>query len=402
MTASIASVARPGGFHDGDWVESKDQDPDGEIRLLQLADVGDGRFRDRSDRRMNEEAFERLNCSPVWPGDVLIARMPDPLGRACIVPNGLGRAVTVVDVAVLRCDDARADRRYVAYAINATPTRTYMESLQDGATRQRIPRKRLGRVRIPFPLLDEQRAIADYLDRETARIDTLIEEQHRLIEMLRERRRSVASDLLGDRVGQGTRLKWFFDELDRRAGVEADTLPLMSVSISWGVRRRDEVIQDESRADDLSNYKICRRGDLVINRMRAFQGALGFAQEDGLVSPDYAVLRANSQVSGEWLSAVMRSDAFVSEMSQRVKGIGSTNLGSARTPRINIADLGEICIDLPEVEQQVLEIGQLRTETTKIDTLIMETKRFIEFSKERRAALITAAVTGQIDVREMV
>lgn len=245
-----------------------------------------------------------------------------------------------------------------------------------------------------------QRAIADYLDRETARIDTLIEEQQRLIEMLRERRRSVASDLLGDRVGKGRRLKWLFDKLDRRAGAEVDTLPLMSVSISWGVRRRDEVTKDESRAEDLSNYKICRLGDLVINRMRAFQGALGLASEDGLVSPDYAVIRAKSEVDGEWLAAVMKSDAFVSEMRQRVKGIGSTDLGSARTPRINISDLGEIRIDLPEVKQQMEAVRQYRAEISKVDTLIAETDRFIELARERRAALITAAVTGQIDVRK--
>ena len=187
-TAPLASLALPDGFHDGDWVESKDQDPDGSIRLLQLADVGDGHFRDRSDRRVNEETFERLKCSPVRQGDILVARMPDPLGRACIVPAGLGPAITVVDVAVLRCDPALADRRYVAYAINSQPTRGQIESLQDGATRQRIPRKVLGRIRIPLPDLRQQRTLADYLDRETSQIDTLVDEQQHLIELLRERR----------------------------------------------------------------------------------------------------------------------------------------------------------------------------------------------------------------------
>ncbi|MDP2774200.1 MAG: hypothetical protein Q8O61_11650, partial [Nocardioides sp.] len=120
---SIASLAVANGFHDGDWVESKDQDPTGDIRLLQLADVGDGTFRDRSDRWINHEAFDRLKCSWVHSGDILIARMPDPLGRACIVPHGLGKTITVVDVAVLRCDESRADRRFVSYAINSHPTR---------------------------------------------------------------------------------------------------------------------------------------------------------------------------------------------------------------------------------------------------------------------------------------
>lgn len=120
------------------------------------------------------------------------------------------------------------------------------------------------------------------------------------------------------------------------------------------------------------------------------------------MSPDYAVIRAKPGVDDEWMSAVMKSDAFVSEMRQRVKGIGSTDLGNARTPRINVRDLGEIRIDLPEVEQQILEVRQQNTQTAKIDTLIAESERFVELSRERRAALITVAVTGQIDEREMV
>ena len=81
------------------------------------------------------------------------------------------------------------------------------------------------------------------------------------------------------------RLKWLLSESDARAGAAAEQLPLLSVSISWGVRRR-EASDATTRAasEDLSNYKVCRAGNLVINRMRAFQGALGIAGEDGIVS----------------------------------------------------------------------------------------------------------------------
>jgi hypothetical protein len=70
-------------FTDGDWVESKDQDPSGSIRLIQLADIGEGVFRNRSSRFLNEETATRLQCTYLVPGDVLVARMADPLGRAC-------------------------------------------------------------------------------------------------------------------------------------------------------------------------------------------------------------------------------------------------------------------------------------------------------------------------------
>jgi type I restriction enzyme S subunit len=107
---SIAELAGSGGLvTDGDWVESKDQDPDGEVRLIQLADIGDGVFLNRSHRFLTLEKARQLRCTFLQPGDMLIARMQDPLGRACIFP-GVGQpAVTAVDVFVWRRDNTGAD-----------------------------------------------------------------------------------------------------------------------------------------------------------------------------------------------------------------------------------------------------------------------------------------------------
>src|SRR4051794_9159637 len=86
--ATLDELIGPAGvFTDGDWVESKDQDPSGGVRLTQLADVGEGDFRDRSDRWMTRERADALGCTFLQNGDVLIARMPDPLGRACLYPG---------------------------------------------------------------------------------------------------------------------------------------------------------------------------------------------------------------------------------------------------------------------------------------------------------------------------
>lgn len=287
------------------------------------------------------------------------------------------------------------DSRWLAYVLNDVDYSLYIA----GSTRDKLTQAALMKITVPTPPLDEQRAIADYLDRETARIDTLIEEQQRLIEMLRERRSTAVDSELGARVGSGNRLKWFVEEIDLRSSAVAEDLPLMSVSIDWGVRRRDEVTTDDARAVDLTNYKVCRRGDLVINRMRAFQGALGLAPEDGIVSPDYAVLRAASHLNSEWLAGVMKTDRFVSEMASRIRGIGSAELGSARTPRINMRDMCEILLDVPTTGQQSEEVEAIRHLFRQADTLIAETETFIELSRERRSALITAVVTGQIDVR---
>jgi type I restriction enzyme S subunit len=94
-------------FCDGDWIESKDQDPNGEVRLVQLADIIDGEFKQKSERFMTYAKSNELRTTLLKEGDLLIARMPDPIGRACIFPGSDQDCITVVDVAIVRptqCD----------------------------------------------------------------------------------------------------------------------------------------------------------------------------------------------------------------------------------------------------------------------------------------------------------
>src|SRR5690242_19759632 len=97
-------IGKDGIFVDGDWVESKDQDPTGSVRLIQLADVGEGKFVNKSKRYLTIEKATELKCTFLKPGDVLVARMPDPIGRACIFPELGEQCVTVVDVCIIRPD----------------------------------------------------------------------------------------------------------------------------------------------------------------------------------------------------------------------------------------------------------------------------------------------------------
>ena len=162
---TLASLLDDGLFIDGDWIESKDQDPDGEVRLIQLADVGDGVFRDRSSRFLTMEKAKELRCTFLQPGDVLVARMPDPLGRACVFP-GVGRpAVTAVDVCILRPSPDRVRPEWLVKAVNSPVFRSSMQEFVRGTTRQRISRKNLGTLRLSVPPVDAQRELADLIDR---------------------------------------------------------------------------------------------------------------------------------------------------------------------------------------------------------------------------------------------
>lgn len=200
-SSSLANlVGVDGVFVDGDWVESKDQDPAGEIRLLQLADIGDGKFLNKSNRWINDNAFFRLRCTEIKEGDVLIARMPDPLGRACLMPAIPGKCVTVVDVAIFRCSQNEFDNRWLMHAINSPQFRKIIGENSSGTTRKRIARGRLGELEIPIAPRDEQRRIADKLDTILTRVDALNDRLGRITPLLKRFRQSVLAAATSGRL----------------------------------------------------------------------------------------------------------------------------------------------------------------------------------------------------------
>jgi type I restriction enzyme, S subunit len=193
MAALGSVVGATGLMIDGDWVESKDQDPGGEVRLTQLADVGIGVFLDKSARYMNLATSKRLNCTFLEPNDLLVARMPDPIGRSCIFPGSDQRCVTVVDVCVIRPDPTVADYRYLNWAINSQEFQSRLGRHIKGSTRQRISRKNLELVEIPLPALTVQRQIAMILDQG----DELRRKRRKSITITNQLPRSLFEEMFG-------------------------------------------------------------------------------------------------------------------------------------------------------------------------------------------------------------
>lgn len=153
----------PRSLSDGDWIETKDQSEDGSVRLIQLADVGVGEFLNKSARYITEETEVRLNCTRLAVGDVLIARLPNPIGRACIFPEIGQPAITAVDVAILR-PDANVLAEFLVIAMNSPPVREQIEAYGKGATRFRVSTGHLKTVQVPLPPLAEQHRIVAKVD----------------------------------------------------------------------------------------------------------------------------------------------------------------------------------------------------------------------------------------------
>ena len=164
----MTAAGSTGFITDGDWVTADNMDPDGGIRLVQLADIGIGRFLNRSSKFINEETFVQLGCTQLEGGDVLISRMADPIGRACLVPSFGQRAITAVDVTILRTDQSVADPRFIMYLCNHSEFRYLAQNAATGTTRSRITRRNLERIRIPLPPLSEQRRIVRILNQAMA------------------------------------------------------------------------------------------------------------------------------------------------------------------------------------------------------------------------------------------
>lgn len=181
-------------FIDGDWVESKDQDPHGDVRLVQLADIGDGEYIDKSSRFLTSAKARELRCTFLKPGDVLVARMPDPLGRACIFPGDSKPSVTVVDVCVIRPATTEHDARWLMHALNAPACRRQIAGFASGTTRSRISRSNLAKIVLSIPPVKEQRRIAEVLDRAEA----LRAKRSAALAQLDTLSQSVFLDMFGD------------------------------------------------------------------------------------------------------------------------------------------------------------------------------------------------------------
>jgi type I restriction enzyme S subunit len=249
------------------------------------------------------------------------------------------------------------------------------------------------------PPLDEQLAIADYLDRETARIDTLIEEQQRLIEMLRERRKAtIRSALLSG-----------LDAADKGpSGVEL----LGAIPRHWRMVPTRYLCtittgsEDSGNATEDGDYPFYVRGREVLRISHySFDGEAVMTPGDGQGGTGKVFHYFKGKFEAHQRVYVFKDFAgvsgwyfyyFLSTFLRPVALAGSNTVTMESLRRPLLADFK---IAVPPLDEQRRITVYLDDQTAKIDTLIAEAERFIEFARERRSALITAAVTGQIDVR---
>lgn len=186
-------VAPNGLFSDGDWIEKKDQDENGKVRLIQLADIGVCFFKDKSAKFVTEAKAQELNCTYLQKGDILVARLPDPLGRACIFPFD-GQYITAVDIAIVRIKRHDINPKYVMYMINSPGFRAEIKKFESGTTRKRISRKNLDKIQFDIPTLREQNHVVTHIEELFSQLDASISELKTAKERLKVYQQAVLKE----------------------------------------------------------------------------------------------------------------------------------------------------------------------------------------------------------------
>lgn len=356
------------------------------------------------------ESFETYQI--IEPG-IVVFRLTDLQNDKRSLRSALCTERGIITSAYLAVDPCGIEPRFFAYLMRAYDVQKVFYAM-GGGMRQSLKFEDMRRLPIVAPDLLEQEQVVAYLDHETRRIDDLITEKGSFITLLKERRVAETSYAVTKGVNPNASMKpsevaWLGDVPEHwdtvRLGVifkEADrrgdpTHPVLSVSIHDGVS--DEEVADEDRlrkvalSEDRSVYQGVMPGDLVYNMMRAWQGGFGAVATEGLVSPAYVVARPLSDARTKFIELQLRTPQAVEEMRRYSKGIADFRM------RLYWEHFRNVRVALPSPEEQDAILANIERETTRIDGLIHETEHSIALLKEKRAALITAAVTGKIDVR---
>lgn len=305
------------------------------------------------------------------------------------------------------------DPRFVSYCLNAVDYGPWIE----GSTRDKLTQEKMGSILLPKPPLNVQVELASYLDRETSRIDALIAAKERLIELLAEKRRALITQAVTKGLNpnapmRDSGLTWL-GEIPRHW--EVKKLKYLG-QIYYGLGQPPEYFPEGApflRATNVSKGKIVPEGLVYIDeREVAGTKAIKLVAGDLIVVRSGAYTGDSAIVTEEWEGSIAGYDLVV-RFSHVVipKFVGYAMLSSyvletqiiplrsrAAQPHLNAEELGEIAFVLPPTQEQEAIVLALGQEITNIETLEAATKRTVDLLRERRSALIAAAVTGRLIV----
>lgn len=310
------------------------------------------------------------------------------------------------------------DHSFLWYILNSDFYLDYINLKAIGGAQPNISDSELLEFTLICPVHHDQSKIASFLDSETAKLDTLISKQETLIKLLQEKRQALISHAVTKGLNPDVSMKdsgvewlgkvpahWEIKRVKHISSIndevltdsfdpneEIEYVDIGSVSLENGVEKTE--LMKFSEAPSRARRKV-RDGDIIVSTVRTYLKAIAWItnpQANLICSTGFAVIRPGDNYLPSFANFSIQSCYFIDEVISRSVGVSY--------PAINSSDIGFIKLPVPSVEEQNAISTYLTEETNKIDSLIIKARQSIELAKEHRSALISAAVTGKIDVRE--
>ncbi|CAM3317726.1 restriction endonuclease subunit S [Polaromonas hydrogenivorans] len=336
---------------------------------------------------------ESMAVSRVQPGDILLNITGASIGRSCVVPVEFPPANVNQHVCVIRALKT-SQVPFLSWTFKSTPVKSQIAHVQNGAAREGLNFDQIGRMLVAIPPMLEQFAIAAFLDRETAKIDGLVAEQRRLMDLLREKRQAVISHAVTQGLNPHAPMK--------PSGIEG----IANVPAHWDVLvikrfstlHRGHDLTDAERTD--GSYPVVTssgingtHGSFMAHGPGVVTGRYGSTGRLFYIQDDFWPHNTSLYVSNFHCN----HPRFVWYSLQTVDF--AAHSAKAAVPGIDRNDIHVLPVAVPPKDEQGTIVTFLDSELAKLDTLTAEAQRGIDLLQERRTALISAAVTGQIDVR---
>lgn len=402
-----------------DKVPSEDETP---VRLCNYTDVYNNEFITLSLDFMQTTASEgEIAKFGLCVDDVAITKDSeswDDIGVPALVRETASDLVCGYHLALMRPNKRKMDGAFLFRCLQAKPVRVQLELAANGVTRFGIPKSEIGAMMLPVPPLRQQRAIADYLDRETARLDGLVAAKERVLGLLAEKRRALITRAVTRGLDPNAPLRdsgipwlgeipahWETWRLKHFATINygqsqppeyADSgIPfLRATNVKRGTLSTEGLVFVEEASLPPSRTIRLRLGDIVVVRSGAYTG------DSAIVTKEWqGAVAGFDMVARIWPKA----DPFFVSHALLCHYVLETQIDPLRLraaqPHLNAEELGNILLAMPPPHEQHAIVDRIAIEMAKYDALRMDTERTIFLLKERRAALIAAAVTGQIDVQ---